>query len=177
MYQSKRKVVDLTLVLAVFLLIVTGCTYNAGTSPNSTNGEQNSAKPDNKNSATPAPVATTPSKANSTVKTPAPSAKKLTGSFKKIVQFGKGKSSATFSAFHDGYDLQEYLLGAKAGQTLRVTTDVDFSVDDPSGSTIYDSTTGSKPYTITLPANGDYTVTLAGGRIGVGDYTITFAVY
>lgn len=104
------------------------------------------------------------------------------------VHFAKGASSATLKGSFSGYDSVQYTVGARAGQTMTITTtgsaNANFNVfapgDKPGEATALGSN-GPKGWTGTLPASGTYTVQVyqmrATARRGEKvDYGITIAV-
>ncbi len=83
------------------------------------------------------------------------------GSRSQRIAFATGSASAVAQGTVRGYDTQDYLLTARAGQTmnLRLTSDNSFAyfvVFKPDGSNLI--TTPSTTWVDKLPANGDYTV-------------------
>ncbi|MGD9603218.1 MAG: hypothetical protein AB7V59_15520 [Gammaproteobacteria bacterium] len=81
------------------------------------------------------------------------------------VQFKKGASGAVIEASIKGYETVDYVLGARAGQTMTVTLDTRhgatyFNLLAPGESVValFNASHGDNRYEGALPASGDYTV-------------------
>lgn len=103
------------------------------------------------------------------------------------VSFQPGASSATVSGSIKGYDVVDYLLGARAGQTMSVTITTSnlssyFNVLPPASETaLFVGSTSGNEWTGTLPVDGDYTVRVylmrnAARRNETAKYTLTLGV-
>jgi hypothetical protein len=85
---------------------------------------------------------------------------------REVVRFARGASSATVEATITGHETRDYVLGARAGQTLKVTLwtkgTLYFNVLAPAstGQAIFNGATAADWYSWsgTLPATGDYVV-------------------
>lgn len=107
---------------------------------------------------------------------------------KKRVFFASGESSATVKGSIQGYEVVDYVLGARAGQTMGVTmktsnTSSYFNVLPPGSSdaAIFIGSTSGDEWTGILPADGDYAVRVylmrnAARRDEKADYTLTFRI-
>ncbi|NOT54452.1 MAG: hypothetical protein HOP18_07595 [Deltaproteobacteria bacterium] len=86
------------------------------------------------------------------------------GIITKRVQFASGKSSSTMKGTLKGDEIRDYVLGAKAGQTMRVTLKTNnganyFNVLPPgSEAALFVGSSAGNEWTGTLPADGDYKV-------------------
>jgi hypothetical protein len=81
------------------------------------------------------------------------------------VQFSKGSSSAVVNGQIKGYQSVDYVLGARAGQSMsvRMTTDNSanyFNILAPGETEVafFNGSTSSNQYSGKLPANGDYRI-------------------
>lgn len=86
------------------------------------------------------------------------------------IHFSKGSSSATLSGTIIGHDYADYVLGAKAGQTMIVSLEVDgtnghgsifFNILPPGSKDVAifnGSTAPDRSGEIVLPESGDYTI-------------------
>lgn len=103
------------------------------------------------------------------------------------VKFAHGASSATLSGSLKGDETIDYVLGAKAGQTMTVSletasTSTYFNVLPPgSEAAIFIGSTSGKTFTGVLPADGDYAVRVylmrsAARRNEVAKYTLTVGI-
>ncbi|MEZ5864469.1 MAG: hypothetical protein R3D25_10540 [Geminicoccaceae bacterium] len=84
---------------------------------------------------------------------------------KERVQFARGDDSAVIEGSITGYEIVDYLLGARAGQTMRVSmaTDNDasyFNVMAPGETEVamFIGSTSGNEFAGALPEDGDYTV-------------------
>jgi hypothetical protein len=105
----------------------------------------------------------------------------------KRVQFKKGADGATIENRIKGYESVDYLLGAKAGQTMRVTLKTNnganyFNVLPPgSNAAIAIGANLGNEWTGTLPVDGDYTVRIylmrsAARRNETANYTLSVGI-
>ncbi|MFO1060851.1 MAG: hypothetical protein U1E53_28240 [Dongiaceae bacterium] len=103
------------------------------------------------------------------------------------VGFKPGASSATLEGSVRGYDSVDYPLGARAGQTMRVTLEAGnpstyFNLLPPrSEEALFVGSTGGSSWTGTLPRNGDYRVRVylmrnAARRNETSRYSLTVAI-
>ena len=103
------------------------------------------------------------------------------------VQFKKGADGATIKNTIRGYESVDYLLGAKAGQTMRVTLKTNnganyFNVLPPgSNAAIAIGANLGNEWTGTLPVDGDYTVRVylmrsAARRNETANYTLSVGI-
>ena len=103
------------------------------------------------------------------------------------VQFKKGADGATIKNTIKGYESVDYLLGAKAGQTMRVTLKTNnganyFNVLPPgSNAAIAIGANLGNEWTGTLPVDGDYTVRIylmrsAARRNETANYTLSVGI-
>jgi hypothetical protein len=81
------------------------------------------------------------------------------------VQFHRGANSATVEGSIKGYEGVDYVLGAKAGQSMNVSMATDnganyFSIIAPgkADEAMFIGSTSGKQFEGVLPASGDYTV-------------------
>ena len=102
------------------------------------------------------------------------------------VKFAAGASAATMKGKITGYRYVDYLVGARAGQTLSVSVGssnrfTQLVVFGPSMENL-DGATGVAEWSGELPASGDYTVRVlfpraeARRRTAVADYSLRIAV-
>ena len=105
----------------------------------------------------------------------------------KRVQFARGASSATLKGALKGDAIHDYVLGAKAGQTMQVTletssTSAYFNVLPPgSEAAIFIGSTSGNEWSGTLPADGDYRVRVylmrsAARRHETATYTLSVGI-
>ena len=105
----------------------------------------------------------------------------------KRVQFARGASSATLKSALKGDAIHDYVLGAKAGQTMRValktgSTSAYFNVLPPgSEDALFMGSTSGNQWSGTLPADGDYRVRVylmrnAGRRNETATYTLSVGI-
>lgn len=103
------------------------------------------------------------------------------------VGFKAGASSATIKGSLKGYETIDYLLGAKAGQSMSVSLKTSnranyFNVLPPGSETaLFVGSSGGDTWTGTLPADGDYTVRVylmrsAARRGETANYTLTLGI-
>ena len=105
----------------------------------------------------------------------------------KTVSFERGESSAIITASIQGYETVDYLLGAKAGQTMTVSMTTDHTVNyfnvlppnDPTA--LYNSSMGDNSWTGVLTVDGTYRVRVymmrsAARRNEKASYTIDVAI-
>lgn len=103
------------------------------------------------------------------------------------VQFARGASSATLHGNLHGYDTVDYVLGARAGQTLSVrlqptNASAYFNVTrQGADEALFIGSTSGNQFTGRLPANGDYVVRVylmrnAARRDEHANYTLTVGV-
>lgn len=103
------------------------------------------------------------------------------------VQFAKGASSKTITGSIKGDESVDYLVGARAGQTLSVTLKPGnasnyFNVLPPGSDTaLFVGSSSGNTYSGRLPANGDYRVRVylmrnAARRNEAANYTLTIGV-
>jgi hypothetical protein len=106
---------------------------------------------------------------------------------KERVQFKKGAVTASIKSRIKGYETVDYLLGAKAGQTMRVDLQTNnganyFNVLPPgSDAAIAIGSTLGSTWTGTLPVDGDYTVRVylmrsAARRNETANYTLSVGI-
>jgi hypothetical protein len=106
---------------------------------------------------------------------------------KERVQFKKGAATATIKSRIKGYETVDYLLGAKAGQTMRVALQTNnganyFNVLPPeSDAAIAIGANLGNKWAGTLPVDGDYTVRVylmrsAARRNEVANYTLSVGI-
>jgi hypothetical protein len=106
---------------------------------------------------------------------------------KERVQFKKGSAEAIIKNQLKGYEVVDYLLGAKAGQTMRVDLKTSnaanyFNVLPPgSNAAIAMGEILGNKWTGTLPADGDYTVRVylmrsAARRNETANYTLSVGI-
>ena len=78
------------------------------------------------------------------------------------VKFAKGASSATVSGQVKGYDYVDYIVGAKAGQTMSVrltgSSVAEFVIRLPGGANLGMEATGVREWSGELPESGDYSI-------------------
>jgi hypothetical protein len=85
------------------------------------------------------------------------------------VQFERGNDNAALSGTITGQEYADYLLGARAGQTMGVSLIVDSSNGDgsaffnilppgSSGEAIYNGSIDGPDASVELPSDGDYTI-------------------
>ena len=78
------------------------------------------------------------------------------------VRFAKGASSATVSGQVKGYDYIDYVVGAKAGQTMSVrltgSSVAEFVIRLPDGQNLGMEATGVREWSGELPTSGDYSI-------------------
>jgi hypothetical protein len=103
----------------------------------------------------------------------------------KRVQFAHGSSSATVKGVLKGDEIHDYVIGAKAGQTMNVSlqtssTSAYFNVLPPGSEAalFIGSTSGNQPGT--LPADGDYRVRVylmrSARRNETANYTVSVGI-
>ena len=103
------------------------------------------------------------------------------------VQFARGASSATLHGNLHGYDTVDYVLGARAGQTLSVrlqptSASAYFNVTKQGADeALFVGSTSGNQFTGRLPANGDYAVRVylmrnAARRDEHANYTLSIGV-
>ncbi|GAB3344264.1 g-type lysozyme inhibitor [Marilutibacter aestuarii] len=101
------------------------------------------------------------------------------------VHFARGTSASTVSGSLKGYDTVNYLLGARAGQTMHVTlsdsNDAYFNVIAPGEEYAMAGAIELQSWTGPLPASGEYRIEVfqprAQARRGeTASYTIRFAI-
>lgn len=103
------------------------------------------------------------------------------------VSFKSGASSATMTGSLKGYETVDYVLGAKAGQSMSVTLKTSnesnyFNVLPPGSETaLFVGSSGGSEWTGTLPADGDYAVRVylmrnAARRNETAKYTLTVGI-
>ena len=103
------------------------------------------------------------------------------------VQFKKGADGAVIKNTIKGYEIVDYLLGARAGQTMRVTLKTDnganyFNVLPPgSSAAIAIGANLGNEWSGTLPVDGDYTVRVylmrsAARRNETANYTLSVGI-
>lgn len=106
------------------------------------------------------------------------------------VQFAKGTSAATIKGTIKGYNSIDYLVGARAGQTMTVSMKASngasyFNIIAPGETDVafYTGQNGDplNSYTGTLPANGDYKIRVylmrsAARRNEISNHTLSIAV-
>ncbi len=103
------------------------------------------------------------------------------------VQFARGASSATLHGKIHGYDTVDYVLSARAGQTLNVrlqptNTSAYFTVArQGADEALFIGSTSGNQFTGRLPANGDYVVRVylmrnAARRDEHANYTLSIGV-
>lgn len=104
------------------------------------------------------------------------------------VQFAKGAASKVIKASLKGYDIVDYLVGARAGQTMNVTFKTSnassyFNLMAPgAGETaMFVGSTAGNSFSGRLPANGDYRIRVylmrnAARRNEVANYTLTVGI-
>lgn len=103
------------------------------------------------------------------------------------VQFARGASSATLYGNLHGYDTVDYVLGARAGQTLSVrlqptNASAYFNVTKQGADeALFIGSTSGDQFTGRLPSNGDYVVRVylmrnAARRDEHANYTLTIGV-
>ena len=106
---------------------------------------------------------------------------------KEKVQFKAGETGATVKGKIKGDEIVDYILNAKAGQSMVVileasNTSAYFNLTPPGSDTaLFVGSTSGNRYEGTLPANGDYTVRVylmrnAARRGETATYTINFGV-
>jgi hypothetical protein len=106
---------------------------------------------------------------------------------KKQVKFEKGAAGETIKDQLKGYQIVDYLLGAKAGQSMTVILETDnpsnyFNVTAPGADTsIFIGSTSGNRFKGKLPKSGDYTVRVylmrnAARRGETANYTINFNI-
>lgn len=100
------------------------------------------------------------------------------------VRFAKGASSKTFTGSVKGYATIDYVVGARAGQTMTVKLtsprSAVFSVLSPSGDALEESIEAND-FTGTLPASGNYRVRVGlmrndARRPVTDNYTLTIKI-
>lgn len=103
------------------------------------------------------------------------------------VQFARGASSTVLHGSIHGYDLVDYVLNARQGQTLDISmrtssTAAYFNVTPKGADTaIFVGSTSGNAFTGVLPANGDYVVRVylmrsAARRGEHADYTLNIGI-
>jgi hypothetical protein len=93
---------------------------------------------------------------------------------KERLSFDKGASGKTFKIKLESYDRRRYIVGAAAGQTLFVSTNVDGADPGLLGDT--DSTSGKNSFTAKLPKKGDYTFEIANNTEATREITVTVTI-
>ena len=85
------------------------------------------------------------------------------------VRFAKGASSATVSGQVKGYDYIDYIIGAKAGQTMSVrltgSSVAEFVIRLPDGQNLGMDATGVREWSGELPMSGDYSIRVLMSRV------------
>ena len=82
------------------------------------------------------------------------------------VRFDRGTTGTTLRGHIDGYDAVRYVLGARRGQSTRMSLKANnesayFNVDAPrTGTTLFDGSVSGGEWEGRLPADGDYVVTV-----------------
>lgn len=104
-------------------------------------------------------------------------AREAEGGANKIVKFGKGNSSASYSNSVIRGDRDTYILGAGAGQFMTVSIisredNASFEIVAPNGENLVDDDTN---WTGELPRDGNYKIIVGSGR-GNATYTVKFLV-
>ncbi|MEZ5346719.1 MAG: hypothetical protein R2681_14305 [Pyrinomonadaceae bacterium] len=104
-------------------------------------------------------------------------AREAEGGANKIVKFGRGNSSATYSNSVVRGDRDTYILGAGAGQFMTVSirsveNNASFEIVAPNGENLVDDDTN---WTGELPRDGNYKIIIGSGR-GNATYTVKFSV-
>lgn len=78
------------------------------------------------------------------------------------VRFAKGASSATVNGHVKGYGYIDYIVGAKAGQTMSVrltgSSVAEFVIRLPDGENLGMDATGVREWSGELPTTGDYSI-------------------
>lgn len=104
------------------------------------------------------------------------------------VQFKKGESSAVVEGKIKGYDTVDYVLGAKAGQSMNVSMATKhnatyFNIMAPGENEVamFVGSTSGNQYEGTLPASGDYKIRVymmrsAARRDEVADYRLEMII-
>lgn len=104
------------------------------------------------------------------------------------VQFKKGESSALVEGKIKGYEIVDYVLGAKAGQSMNVSmatkhTATYFNIMAPGENEVamFVGSTSGNQYEGTLPASGDYKIRVymmrsAARRDEVADYRLEMII-
>lgn len=103
------------------------------------------------------------------------------------VQFARGASSATLHGNLHGYDTVDYVLGARAGQTLNVrlqtsNTSAYFNITKQGADeALFIGSTSGPQFTGSLPSSGDYVVRVylmrnAARRDEHANYTLNVSV-
>ncbi|MBV1841566.1 MULTISPECIES: hypothetical protein [Photobacterium] len=104
------------------------------------------------------------------------------------VQFKKGESSAVVEGKIKGYEIVDYVLGAKAGQSMNVSmatkhTATYFNIMAPGENEVamFVGSTSGNQYEGTLPASGDYKIRVymmrsAARRDEVADYRLEMII-
>jgi len=104
------------------------------------------------------------------------------------VQFARGTASKVIKASLKGYDMVDYLVGARAGQTMNVTFRTSnassyFNILAPGSgdSAMFVGSTAGNYFSGRLPASGDYRIRVylmrnAARRNEVANYTLTLSV-
>lgn len=101
---------------------------------------------------------------------------------RKRLKFAKGRSAATVSGAVIRGDEDTYIVGARAGQTMRVKiTSLEknavFTVKDAAGNYLQDAGEGDDAtnWTGDLPSTGDYEISVGGTR-GNATYKLTVSI-
>jgi hypothetical protein len=110
---------------------------------------------------------------------PAPA---LAKDFVRRVRFGRGRSTAVLTGAVARGDRDRYVLGAKAGQTMRASItarekNAVFTIYQPGGNPLPGTEEGTDRtrWSGRLPKSGDYTISVGGTRGNAG-YTLRVTV-
>ena len=117
----------------------------------------------------------------------APSAFAQTDIQSQRVQFARGTSSTTIKGSIKGYAIRDYVVGARAGQTMTVKLTTPHTANyfnvTPAGAdtAIFVGSTSGNSFRGTLPVSGDYTVRVylmrsAARRNETANYTLAISV-
>ena len=98
------------------------------------------------------------------------------------VRFAPGKISATLKNAVVRGDRDQYIVGAKAAQTMKVVitsseSNAVFQIGKPRGGYLPGAAEGNdaKTWSGTLPVSGDYTIVVGGTR-GSAEYALTITI-
>jgi len=98
----------------------------------------------------------------------------------KRLRFPAGQSSTSIDSAVIRGEMDRYILGAKAGQSMKVTItsleyNAAFQISKPDGGEVPGATSDASKWSGTLPVSGDYVITVHGTR-GNATYKLAIAI-